>query len=76
MTASKAAGGVVAGHLVTLALWGLTEIPGWDSIPQEPQLAIAALVITGISWSCVYFAPANKPIAEPAPSSTRLLQVE
>lgn len=60
MTATKATAGAVAGWLVTIAVWLLTRIPGWESVPLEPQAALIGLVTAGIGYGTVYFAPSNK----------------
>jgi hypothetical protein len=69
MTASKAVAGGIAANIVTLCLWAISTIPGWEHVPQEPKAAIIALVSSGIAAAIVYFAPANKPTMEhPAPA--------
>lgn len=60
MTSSKAIGGAVSAQLVTVTLWLLTLIPGWDTVPDEPRMAIAALVLSGIGYLVVYYSPANR----------------
>lgn len=60
MTASKAVAGGIAANVVTIALWGLSQIPGWMTLPDEPKAAIIALVSAGIGSAVVYFSPANK----------------
>jgi hypothetical protein len=67
MTASKAVAGGIAANLVTLCLWAISTIPGWDQVPQEPKAAIIALVSSGVAAAIVYFAPANREtVAQPA----------
>ena len=60
MTASKAVAGGVAANLVTILVWGISTIPGWDAVPTEPKAAILALTSAGVGAALVYFAPANK----------------
>lgn len=60
MTASKAVAGGIAANVVTIALWGLSQIPGWSMVPDEPKAAIIALVSGGIGAAVVYLSPANK----------------
>ena len=64
MTATKAVAGGVAANLVTIVLWLLAEIPGWATVPDEPKAAIIALVSAAIGAAIVYFAPANRPLAD------------
>lgn len=59
MTSTKAVAGGIAANLVTIALWLLTMIPGWEVIPAEPKAAIIALVSSAIGAAVVYYAPAN-----------------
>jgi hypothetical protein len=74
MTATKAVAGGVATNIVTLILWAISTIPGWERMPDEPQAAIIALVSSGVGAAIVYFAPANKQtLAETAPQSSRAL---
>jgi hypothetical protein len=60
MTASKAVASGIAANIVTLCLWALSTIPGWERVPDAPKAAIIALVSSGIAAAIVYFAPANK----------------
>jgi len=60
MTATKAIAGSVAANVVTIILWMISRIPGWNVVPDEPKAAIIALVSAGIGAAVVYFAPANK----------------
>ena len=60
MTATKAVAGGVAANIVTVALWMLTNIPGWQAVPDQPKAAIIALVSAAVGAAIVYFAPANK----------------
>ena len=64
MTATKATAAAIAGNLVVIANWLLTLIPGWDTVPDQPQAAIIALVSAGIAAACVYFAPPNKQVVQ------------
>lgn len=64
MTASKAVAGSIATNVITIVLWGLTRIPGWETLPAEPKAAVIALVSAGIGAAIVYFAPANKHTVE------------
>lgn len=59
-TATKAVAGGIAANVVTIAIWGLSQIPGWATIPDEPKAAILALVSAGIGAGLVYLAPANR----------------
>ena len=60
MTASKAVAGGIAANVVTIVLWGLSLIPNWNLVPDEPKAAIIALVSAGVGAAIVYFAPANQ----------------
>jgi hypothetical protein len=60
MTATKAVAGGIAANVVTIILWGLSNIPGWTGVPDEPKAAIIALVSACVGALLVYFAPANK----------------
>src|SRR5262245_37399736 len=60
MTATKAIAGGVAANLTIVILWVISNIPGWGTVPAEPQAAIIALVSSGVGAAIVYFAPANK----------------
>jgi hypothetical protein len=69
MTASKAVASGIAANIVTLCLWAISTIPGWDHVPDAPKAAIIALVSSGVAAAIVYFAPANKQtVAELAPA--------
>lgn len=59
MTSSKAIAAGVAGNVTVIAMWLLTQVPGWQTVPDEPRSAIQMLVVTAISAGLVYFAPAN-----------------
>lgn len=65
MTSSKAIAAGIAGNLTVIAIWGLSQIPGWASIPDEPRSAIQMLVVSAISAGLVYFAPANTQKVQP-----------
>lgn len=60
MTATKAVAGGVAANVVTIVLWAISNIPGWQALPEEPKAAIIALVSACIGALIVYYAPANK----------------
>ena len=60
MTSTKAIAGGVAANIVTVILWAMSSIPGWDLVPEQPKAAIIALVSTGVGAAIVYFAPANQ----------------
>jgi hypothetical protein len=68
MTASKAVAGGIAANVVTLALWAISMIPGWNTVPEQPKSAIIAIVTSAVAAAIVYFAPANKEI-QPAAST-------
>jgi hypothetical protein len=70
MTATKAVAGGVAANIVTVILWGISNIPGWHAVPDEPRAAIIALVSSAVGAAIVYFAPANKHTV-PATASNR-----
>jgi hypothetical protein len=59
MTSSKAIAAGIGGNLTVIAIWAMTLIPGWATIPDEPRMAIQALIVTLLSAGVVYFAPAN-----------------
>lgn len=65
MTSTKAIAGGIAANVVTIALWLLTMIPGWESVPMEPKAAIVALVSTLVGAGIVYFAPPNSIKVDP-----------
>jgi hypothetical protein len=70
MTATKAVAGGIAGNLVTLALWAISTIPGWNRVPDQPKAAILALVSAAVAAGIVYFAPSNKETqSEAAPAA-------
>lgn len=60
MTATKAIAGGVAANIVTVILWAISSVPGWDAVPDQPRAAIIALVSAGVGSAIVYFAPANQ----------------
>ncbi len=60
MTATKAIAGGLAANVVTIILWGISTIPGWNTVPDEPKAAILSLVSAAVGAAIVYFAPANK----------------
>jgi len=60
MTATKAIAGGVAANIVTVILWAISNVPGWNAVPDQPKAAIIALVSAGVGAAIVYFAPANK----------------
>jgi Na+/melibiose symporter-like transporter len=60
MTATKAVAGGVAANIVTIVLWGISTIPGWKTMPDEPKAAVLGLISAAIGSAIVYFAPANK----------------
>jgi hypothetical protein len=72
MTATKAVAGGVAANFVTLCLWAISLIPGWDHVPPEPKAAIIALVSSGVAAAIVYYSPSNKQtVAQPAGAEPR-----
>src|SRR5688572_11487586 len=60
MTGTKAIAGGIAANIVTVILWMISNIPGWETVPDQPKAAIIALVSSGIGAAIVYFAPANR----------------
>ena len=60
MTATKAIAGGVAANIVTIVLWAISTLPGWNAVPDEPKAAITGLVSAAVGAAIVYFAPANK----------------
>ena len=66
MTATKAIAGGIAANIVTIVLWGISSIPGGESVPEEPRAAILALVSALVGAVIVYFAPANQQTLEAA----------
>jgi hypothetical protein len=60
MTATKAVAGGVAANVVTVILWGISNVPGWDTVPDEPKAAILGLVSAAVGALIVYLAPANR----------------
>lgn len=68
MTATKAIAGGIAANIVTVILWGISSIPGWDAVPEEPRAAILALASAAVGAAIVYFAPSNQQtVTETAP---------
>jgi hypothetical protein len=70
MTGTKAVAGGIAANVVTIILWAVSNIPGWNGVPEQPKAAIIALVSACVGALLVYFAPANKrtlPETEPEP---------
>jgi len=75
MTATKAVAGGLAANVVTIILWGMSTIPGWKTVPEEPKAAILGLVSAAVGAAIVYYAPSNKqtvtstaPVTERQPS--------
>ena len=60
MTATKAVAGGIATNVIVVVLWGISRIPGWATIPDEPKAAIIALVSAAVGAAIVYYSPANK----------------
>jgi Na+/melibiose symporter-like transporter len=60
MTATKAIAGGVAANVVTVVLWAISNVPGWNAVPDEPKAAMIGLVSAAVGAVIVYFAPANK----------------
>ena len=60
MTATKAVAGSIAANVITIVLWGLSLIPGWDMVPDAPKAAMIALISAAVGAGIVYYAPANK----------------
>jgi hypothetical protein len=75
MTATKAVAGGVAANIVTVVLWGISNIPGWNAVPDEPRAAIIGLVSGAVAAAIVYFAPANQQtlVTAAAPKTRREL---
>ena len=72
MTATKAIAGGLAANIITVILWAISSIPGWDTVPDQPKAAIIALVSSGVGAAIVYFAPANQhTTTKTAPESDR-----
>ena len=72
MTATKAIAGGIAANVITVILWAISSIPGWDAVPDQPKAAIIALVSAGVGAAIVYFAPANQQtITRTAPERDR-----
>ena len=67
MTATKAIAGGVAANIVTVVLWAISNVPGWNAVPEQPKAAIIALVSAGVGAVIVYFAPANKETSSTEP---------
>ena len=75
MTATKAVAGGIAANIVTVVLWGISSIPGWNTVPDEPKAAIIGLVSAAVGAAIVYFAPPNKEtVAATAPLDGRELR--
>jgi negative regulator of sigma E activity len=64
MTATKAVASGVAANVVTLVVWGIRTVPGWETLPDEPKAAVLALASAAVGAAIVYFAPANKDTLE------------
>ena len=60
MTATKAIAGGIGANVITVILWAISSIPGWNAVPDQPKAAIIALVSAGVGAAIVYFAPANQ----------------
>jgi hypothetical protein len=60
MTATKAIAGGITANVVTIVMWAISIIPGWNAVPDQPKAAIVALVSAGVGAAIVYFAPANR----------------
>lgn len=73
-TATKAIAGGIAANVVTIVLWLLALIPGWNMVPDEPKAAIIALVSAGVGAAIVYFAPSNKETVAVVPQDSPLGQ--
>lgn len=67
MTATKAIAGGFAANIITIVLWVISKVPGWDTVPTEPKAAIIALVSSAIGAAIVYYAPSNKPTLPATP---------
>jgi hypothetical protein len=73
MTATKAVASGIAANVVTIMLWGISNVPGWNAVPEEPKAAIMALVSAAVGAMLVYFAPANKhTLPQPEPDRIRV----
>ena len=59
-TATKAVAGGIAANVVTIVLWAISNIPGWQAVPDEPRAAFIGLISAGVGAALVYYAPANK----------------
>ena len=60
MTSTKAIAGGIGANIITVVLWAVSHIPGWNAMPEQPRAAILALVSAGVGAAIVYFAPANQ----------------
>jgi len=70
MTGTKAIAGGVAANVITVILWAISMIPGWNTVPDQPKAAIIALVSAAVGAAIVYYAPANKQtLTERAPDT-------
>jgi hypothetical protein len=70
MTATKAVAGGIAANIVTIVLWAISHVPGWNTVPDEPKAAMIGLVSGAVGAAIVYFAPSNKPLPATAPVSS------
>jgi hypothetical protein len=71
MTATKAVAGGIAANVVTIVLWAISHVPGWNVVPDEPKAAMIGLVSATVGAAIVYFAPSNKQtLTAPAPVSS------
>jgi hypothetical protein len=59
-TSTKATAGAIGGALGVVARWILMKIPGLMGAPPDVQGAFQILVLMGIPYLFVYYAPANK----------------
>jgi hypothetical protein len=76
MTATKAIAGGVAANIITVVLWAISMIPGWNTVPDQPKAAIIALVSAAVGAAIVYYAPANREtVPEAAPDKAADLGV-
>lgn len=75
MTATKAIAGGIAANIVTVILWGISSIPGWEAVPEEPRAAILALASAAVGAVIVYYAPSNQQtVPAQAPENDRELR--
>ena len=70
MTATKAVAGGIAANVVTIVLWAISYVPGWNAVPAEPKTAMIGLVSAAVGAAIVYFAPSNKQTLTTAPVSS------